>query len=53
MTLDANINNSKVIQKSSSIKISIKCAIPISFINIKVMVIVACKTLKSNQCPWD
>jgi hypothetical protein len=32
MTLDANIDNSKATQKSSSIKLSINCAIPKKFL---------------------
>jgi membrane-associated PAP2 superfamily phosphatase len=53
MILKASIDNSKITTVSSSIKLAIKGAIPFYFFTFKVMVIIVCKALESNQCPWD
>ncbi len=46
--LQENINNSKSMSISSSIKLTIEDAIPYSFFSLKAMIIDACKTSKSN-----
>lgn len=46
--LQENINNSKPVSISSSIKLTIEDAIPCSFLSFKAMVIDACKALKKK-----
>jgi hypothetical protein len=46
--LQENINNSKSMSISSSIKLAIKDAIPYFFYSFKAMVIDACKASKNN-----
>jgi hypothetical protein len=43
-------DNSKITPKSFYIKLSIDGGILNVFLNVKVMVIGACKALKNNQC---
>jgi hypothetical protein len=49
--LETNIDNSKAPLESPSIKLSIEGAIQKNYFSFKVMVIVACKITKINQCP--
>jgi membrane-associated PAP2 superfamily phosphatase len=53
MILKASIDNSKITTISSSIKLAIESAIPYYSFTFKVIVIIVCKALESNQCPWD
>jgi hypothetical protein len=53
MILKASIDNSKTTTISSSIKLAVEGAIPFYFFTFKVMVIIVCEALESNQCPWD
>jgi hypothetical protein len=53
MILKGSIDNSKITTIPSFIKLTIEGAIPYYSLTFKVMVIIVCKALESNQCPWD
>jgi hypothetical protein len=53
MILKASIDNSKTRTILSFSKLAIEGAIPYYSFTFKVMVIIVCKALESNLCPWD